>query len=69
MTLPEHLRTVPCGFGCGYLARGEADLDEHESTCDTDPTRPDPAELPPARPVRSIPRRVLRPRPHGGDLR
>lgn len=27
-------RTVPCIWGCGYLARSEMDLDEHEQSCE-----------------------------------
>jgi NTP pyrophosphatase (non-canonical NTP hydrolase) len=49
--------TVLCGLGCGYLAHGEADLDDHEAHCDhadqwcpdvwpaTDATRAIPASL------------------------
>lgn len=31
--------SVPCGFGCGYLADSETDLNEHEADCDRDPLR------------------------------
>lgn len=66
-------RIVPCGFGCGYLADCEAELNHHENQeCENRfaPLPGDAAILPAPRPVRSIPRRVLRPRPHrGGDLR
>jgi 5'-deoxynucleotidase YfbR-like HD superfamily hydrolase len=36
---------VPCGWECGYLANSEADLDEHENTCEhqTDPPPQAPA--------------------------
>lgn len=67
-------RIVPCGFGCGYLADSEADLNDHEQhECENrfNPDLPADADsLPAPRPIRSIPRRVLRPRQHrGGDLR
>ncbi|HEX5120465.1 MAG TPA: hypothetical protein VFW65_35235 [Pseudonocardiaceae bacterium] len=53
--------TVLCGWGCGYLAHSEADLDDHEAHCDhADQPAPDmvpadaaPAAVPSPRPVAS----------------
>lgn len=46
--------TVPCGFGCGYLALSEADLNGHEAQCDNAWI-----DLPTPRPVRSTRRSAI----------
>lgn len=45
--------TVPCGFGCGYLADSEADLDAHEAGCDT-PCPPPAVDVPQPRKARRV---------------
>lgn len=46
--------TVPCGFGCGYLADSEADLDEHEAECDNAAWLGSVADVPAPRRVGSV---------------
>lgn len=54
--------TVPCGFGCGYLAHDEADLDDHEAQC-----RDGERLCPPAGPPTAAP--GTRPAGHDNGLR
>jgi hypothetical protein len=50
---PGGSHEVLCGFGCGYLADSEADLDDHETRCDH-AELPMVSDLPAPRPTTSI---------------